>query len=162
MGQSVQRPEQTLLAPQLVSAIDGAILLAPDGSLWCWGGNHRQNPGFLGTEQVIDVPERFGSDHDWRRVAASFMHALAIKADGSLWGWGRNYSGQLGRPASKELVAKPTRIGRDTDWAQISVGEGHCLALKTDGSLWAWSGGDYPDRHQEYAVIRALKGSEWR
>lgn len=140
-GQSLKEPRQSLVTPQLVSTIDGAILLAPDGSLWRWGGNHRQNPGFLGTE-VTDVPERFGSEHDWRGVAAGFMHALAIKADGSLWGWGRNYSGQLARPASKELVSNPTRIGLETDWAQISVGAGHCLALKTNGSLWAWGQND--------------------
>lgn len=142
--QSVAGPRQSFVNPQVVSTIDGAILLAPDGSLWLWGGNHRQklNPGCLGTEEVTDVPERFGSEHDWRAVAADFMHALALKADGSLWGWGRNYSGQLARPASADLVPTPTQIGSETDWAQISVGAGHCLALKTNGSLWAWGQND--------------------
>jgi alpha-tubulin suppressor-like RCC1 family protein len=143
-GQSPAGPRQSFVTPQLVSTIDGAVLLAPDGSLWLWGGNHLQglSPGFLGTTEITDVPERFGSEHDWRAVAAGFMHALALKADGSLWGWGRNYSGLLARPPSKELVSKPVRIGSDTDWAQISLGGGHCLALKTDGSLWAWGQND--------------------
>jgi alpha-tubulin suppressor-like RCC1 family protein len=43
---------------------------------------------------------------------------------------------------TQAAAAKPTRIGLDTDWAQISVGDGHCLALKTDGSLWAWGQND--------------------
>ncbi len=98
--------------------------------------------GCLGTTEVTDVPERFGSEHDWRGVAAGFMHALALKADGSLWGWGRNYSGQLARPASTDLIPAPTQIGAQTDWSQISVGAGHCLALKTNGSLWAWGQND--------------------
>jgi alpha-tubulin suppressor-like RCC1 family protein len=143
-GQSLTGPRQSFVSPQLVSTLDGAILLAPDGSLWLWGGNHRQNldPGCLGTTEVTDVPERFGSEHDWRGVAADFMHALAFKADGSLWAWGRNYSGQLARPASTDLVPTPIQIGSETDWAQISVGAGHCLALKTNGSLWAWGQND--------------------
>ena len=143
-GQPLTAPRQSFVNPELVSTIDAAILLAPDGSLWLWGGNHRQNlnPGCLGTPEVTDVPERFGSERDWRAVAADFMHALALKADGSLWGWGRNYSGQLARPASTELVSTPTRIGSDTDWDQIRVGAGHCLALKTNGSLWAWGQND--------------------
>jgi trimeric autotransporter adhesin len=33
----------------------------------------------------------------------------------------------------------PTRIGTDTDWQAIAASSGwHCLALKEDGSLWAW------------------------
>ncbi|HLH54308.1 MAG TPA: hypothetical protein VKY92_11905 [Verrucomicrobiae bacterium] len=92
--------------------------------------------------EVSDVPERFGSEHDWRAVAADFMFALALKADRTLWGWGRNYSGQLARAPSADLVATPIQIGPDTDWDQISVGAGHCLALKTDGSLWAWGQND--------------------
>jgi alpha-tubulin suppressor-like RCC1 family protein len=143
-GQSLTGPRQPSLSPQLVSTIDGAILLAPDGSLWVWGGNQHQglNPGFLGTTEITEVPERLSSEHDWRAVAAGSMHALALKADGSLWGWGRNCSGQLARPPSKELVPKPTRIDSARDWAQISVGLGHCLALKSDGTLWGWGQND--------------------
>ncbi len=39
---------------------------------------------------------QIGSDTDWSYVAAGYDHVLAIRADGTLWAWGRNHRGQLG------------------------------------------------------------------
>ena len=32
----------------------------------------------------------------------------------------------------------PTKVGTDTDWTNISAGGYHTLAIKSDGTLWAW------------------------
>jgi len=32
----------------------------------------------------------------------------------------------------------PVQIGDDTDWEKIAAGQGHNLAIKTDGTLWSW------------------------
>lgn len=64
-------------------------------------------------------------------------HTLAIKADGSLWGWGENgyYQIGVGDTVDKKF---PTRIGNDTDWVAVAASGFHSLAIKADGSLWAW------------------------
>ena len=70
-------------------------------------------------------------------IAAGFDHSLALKADGSLWAWGYNYSGQVGNGGTADQVA-PFQIGSAKDWVAIAAGTGHSLAVKTDGTLWAW------------------------
>ena len=61
---------------------------------------------------------------------------LAVRTDGTLWGWGDNDSGRVGdghrRPRSFS-----NQSGTDTDWAAVSGGV-HTLAVKTDGTLWGW------------------------
>ena len=52
--------------------------------------------------------------------------SLALKADGSLVGWGDNGHGQLNPPAGLGPVAA------------IAAGDGHTLALRTDGTVAAW------------------------
>jgi alpha-tubulin suppressor-like RCC1 family protein len=77
-------------------------------------------------------------------ITTGDYHTLAIKADGSLWAWGRNDYGQLGLGDSGYWTSRntPVQVGTANDWIAVSaggyVGQGHTLALRADGSLWAW------------------------
>ncbi len=64
-------------------------------------------------------------------------HTLAIKADGSLWGWGANDYYQLGLGVTGNKNT-PQRIGTANDWVAVAASSYHSLALKADGTLWAW------------------------
>jgi len=103
-----------------------AVAIKTDGSLW--GVTH----DWSGLTQI-------GGDTDWETVSARMStHAVAIKNDGSLWAWGSNNTfGMLGdgTTVGKDI---PTRIGADSDWQAASAGMIHSVAIKTDGSLWAW------------------------
>ncbi len=70
-------------------------------------------------------------------VAAGVYHTVVLKSDGSLWGWGRNDSGQLGTGDTIDRWA-PARIGLGNDWQCVSAQSFGIVALKTDGSLWVW------------------------
>ena len=105
--------------PQLVCLYTGdAVLLAPDGSLWLWGGSTAASP----------VPVPFKAGRDSRHIAAASGGLAAIKADDTLWSW-------TGIGPAKTA---PKQLGKDTNWSQISGNVSHYMALKRDGTLWGW------------------------
>jgi len=140
-GDRVRLPVGNGVAKISMGASHGFIL-ASDGSLWSWGTNFVGWP-VLGLGPVNFQPHlrRIGNDQDWVDISTSFTHALAIKSDGTIWGWGDNLSGQLGnglsgRRNALKPVPAPTVPGND--WKQVTAGGSHSLALKKDGTLWAW------------------------
>ena len=74
----------------------------------------------------------------WMRVASGAYHTLAINSRGELYAWGFNKNGQLGIGTTTDNELTPQRVGNDSDWEAISGGEYHSLALKRDGTLYAW------------------------
>jgi alpha-tubulin suppressor-like RCC1 family protein len=75
----------------------------------------------------------------FRQIVAGGNHCLAIKTDGTLWTWGENSVGQLGN-GTTAATTNPIKIGSDTDWAYITAGVSgnHSIAIKNNGTLWAW------------------------
>jgi uncharacterized protein YjdB/alpha-tubulin suppressor-like RCC1 family protein len=124
-----------------------------DGSLWAWGRNDNGQLGNRDTLQSADQfqPVRVGGPYpidDVASVAAGGMFSLAVKADGTLWGWGLNSGGQLalgsGPNATQTQYGPVQEASHSTDWAAVSGGGndtgagGHVLAVRSDGGLWAW------------------------
>jgi alpha-tubulin suppressor-like RCC1 family protein len=122
-----------------------------DGTLWTWG---RPDAGKLGIGDVapevikVNTPTKVGTDTDWISVSLGESHALALKSDGTLWSWGHNGMGQLGTGTNpdgsiKAGVSSPVQVGTDDDWIAISAGNNYSLALKSDGTLWAWGDNEF-------------------
>uniref|UniRef100_UPI003FA75F2E RCC1 domain-containing protein n=1 Tax=Rhabdothermincola sp. TaxID=2820405 RepID=UPI003FA75F2E len=85
------------------------------------------------------TPQQVGTGTDWVTVAAGSGHSLAVKRDGTLWSWGYNFSGELGLGDTTDRNT-PQQVGTGSDWASVAAGSysEHSLAIKTDGTLWAW------------------------
>jgi Cys-rich repeat protein/parallel beta-helix repeat protein len=118
------------------------VALKSDGSLWAWGENGYGQLG-NGTTTAITTPTKIGSDTNWTHIAAGEFHTVALKSNGTLWVWGANVAGQLGDGTTTSKLI-PTPIGSDQNWIGIAAGgglntgEGHTLAIKSNGTLWAW------------------------
>lgn len=97
------------------------LAIREDGTLWAWGA---QNEGRLGNNvnsgAILMSPVQIGSGNDWRTVAAGDRCSVAIKNDGSLWGWGQGTFGAAGATGQTTYLI-PTRIGSGSDWLRLSV-----------------------------------------
>jgi alpha-tubulin suppressor-like RCC1 family protein len=114
------------------------LAIKTDGSLWGWGNNQSSALGITGYASTNSPRQIDLINFDWKSISCGDLYSIAIKADGTLWGWGLNNFYQLGR-GNTATVGTPTQIGNLTsDWYKISTGKEHTIAIKTDGSLWAW------------------------
>jgi len=115
------------------------MAIKSNGTLWAFGRNLYGQLG-IGNFTNQSVPVQVGTDSDWATVACGNSHTVALKKDGSLWVWGWNMYGQLGtgEVGGETTRTTPYQLGTAKDWAAVAAGFVHTLALKKDGSLWAW------------------------
>ena len=105
--------------------------------LYSWGIGTAGQLG-LGIPANKSSPNQIGSLTNWLQVSCGGYFALAIKTDGTLWGWGYNGNGQLGLGNNVTNYSSPVQVGGLTSWLQVSAGRYSVAAIKTDGTLWAW------------------------
>ena len=123
---------------------DFGVAVRADGTLWAWGHNQFNQ---LGNGTIFDHirPEQVGTSNEWVQVAAGADYALALKANGTLWAWGHNDYGQLGTGTTVVAVAtlaNPTIVGSAL-YTQVAAGTHHVLALRPDGTAWAWGSNQF-------------------
>ena len=82
------------------------------------------------------------------QVAVGRYNTVALKADGTVWTWGNNATGQLGN-GTKDNSVTPIQVmngGKplgniimiSTGGANRSGIRAHVLALSNDGTIWSW------------------------
>jgi alpha-tubulin suppressor-like RCC1 family protein len=117
-----------------------------------WSASMRRSFSFVlalilavGLLPVTEMPPAVAASTVWRdvpgiqQVSAGGSHTVAIKTDGTLWAWGQNNFGQLGIGSSGSAFQhEPVQIGTAADWAYVSAGRDHTVAVRANGALWAW------------------------
>jgi len=121
------------------------VAVKTDGTLWSWGqDSYRGNLGHGVVSTDLNSPVQVGTDVNWSSVIANNRHStLALKTNGKLYGWGYNKFYTRGILGVGDIVnhSAPVQVGSDTDWAKIGMGGHHSIAIRTDGTLWAWGNG---------------------
>jgi alpha-tubulin suppressor-like RCC1 family protein len=119
------------------------------------GGGNRTIPGTPGgaggsgnvlisySPTFSKSPVQVGTDNTWQQVSAGGYHTMAIKKDGTLWGWGLNTSYQTGQ-FSPTIISTPTQITSPAvTWISVSAGWQHNLAISATGALYSWGSNKY-------------------
>jgi alpha-tubulin suppressor-like RCC1 family protein len=148
--------------------------LSSDGSIWCWGGNDYGQLGRTdidaGTIQAYPIPAQVGTITGTKGFALGYLHACAIRADGTVVCWGYNDSdaspngsGQLGHDPNLDprcfqnvrCNPEPRPVPGLTNVRQLALGAQHSCALREDGVVLCWGfvdrgalGGFPPDAGQ--------------
>jgi len=139
-----------------------------DGTLWSWGSN---SSGQLGVNDALrrSTPSTtFVGGTDWTVVSCGYSHTLSIKSNGTLWTWGYNLDGQLGINNAISQSTPVTTFAGGTNWKQVSGGDYHTAAIKTDGTLWVCGSntnvqiGDNTSVKRSTPVTTFAGGNNWK
>jgi alpha-tubulin suppressor-like RCC1 family protein len=133
---------------KLAAGGNHTVALKSNGDVWAWGSNTNGElgDGTSGTAPRT-TPTRVRTDAsnflvNVKSVAAGTSHTLALKSDGTVVAWGLNSSGQLGDgTTTQRLYPVTVKISSGTALSgitQIACGATHSIALKSDGTVWAW------------------------
>ncbi len=126
-----------------------------NGTLWAWGVN---SYGTLGDNTVVSRSSPVsvvGGFTDWVSASAGREHSLGVRANGTLWAWGRNSYGTLGDNTVVSKSSPVSVVGSFTDWISASAGDRHSLGVRANGTLWAWGRNSYGTLGDNTVVSRS-------
>lgn len=123
-----------------------SVALLENGTVWAWG---KGRAGTLGNgsledhSQAVQVLQSDGSPlTQVQSIAAGYSHVLAVKTDGTVWGWGSNGSNTLSDSwdsmYTRAIQIKASSSTYLTGVKEVAVGDYHSMLLKQDGTVWAW------------------------
>ncbi len=125
-------------------AVGQSFMLALDshGSVWAWGANGSGNIG-IGTTSPSDVTfaVQVTGLANIVDISAGGIGA-AVDSSGRVWTWGPNDLGELGNGHVGGIRTTPALVPGLTGIAHVSVGAAHILALRPDGTVFAWGAND--------------------
>ncbi len=126
------------------------LALMADGTVQAWGEDSFFGQLGDGTTEPRQTRVTVqGLDHVVA-IATGSAFSLAVRADGTVWGWGANSCGNLG-DGTYESRSSPVLVQGLTDVVAVAAGWGYSLALRADGTVWAWGcgwGGELGDGTQ--------------
>jgi alpha-tubulin suppressor-like RCC1 family protein len=106
-----------------------------DGSVWFWGADRTVAAG---ATSVNGQPAMVPTISAVARMISGGGHLLALKTDGTVWSWGWNSQNQLGYTTTTAFGSNPQQVPGLTDVIAVAAGWEYSLALRRDGTVWAW------------------------
>ncbi|MEM9468612.1 MAG: hypothetical protein AAF988_00450 [Pseudomonadota bacterium] len=151
LGDTVRRTVPTTV-PNLSNIVsitagkDNFCSLGSDRTVKCWGRNLEGQLGIGTTTSFESVPQDVAITDvidisSGGAIASSnnISGTCALRANGTVWCWGRNIHGQVGNGTSGTTsVNTPTQVTGITDAVDISRAGGSACAIIDDGTIECW------------------------
>jgi len=152
--------------PMIAAGENHTVALRSDGTVWAWGANFAGQLGD-GTGGDWDTPSSpvpvqvlnlnnitaIAAGRPGMMEGSAGRHTLALRNDGTVWSWGDNRRGQLGNGkvvheffcedtdrwvTEHGHSSSPTQVLNLDNVTTITTGNAHSVALRSDGTVWAW------------------------
>ena len=140
-----------------IVGLDYGLALKSDGTVWYWA-MHPDPQNYTDS-----MPVQIVGLSNITAISTGFGNSLALDKDGNVWDWGNNYFGQFGTgivgggdqpqgtttttptpgQTTTTPIKQPVRVSDLNGVISISSGLRHCLALKSDGTVWAWGDNEW-------------------
>ncbi|MBI4930638.1 MAG: PKD domain-containing protein [Bacteroidetes bacterium] len=121
-----------------------SMKLCSDGTVMAWGYNGSGQLGD-GTTTNSNIPVQVSGLTGITSIETGFQQSLALKNNGTVWAWGWNAYGQLGDGTTTDRTTPVQVIGltgisfiASAVAPAVAGGGYHSMALKNDGTVWAW------------------------
>lgn len=142
-----------------------AAVVPKSYSVFAWGSN---TGGKLGVGDEVDrsSPTQIGALSSWSMIASDGYHTLGLRSNGTIWGWGWNFYGELDNGTTNfSAQPSPVQIGAVNVWTSIAAGWYLSGAVRSTNTLWTWgqgaSGGIGNSSTLNRSTITQVAGTTW-
>ncbi|MCL2882636.1 MAG: Cna B-type domain-containing protein, partial [Coriobacteriia bacterium] len=135
---------------QVANGSMGGMAADSSGGLWVWGYNLFGELGVGGTIPpgnyyggMKRIPYFVNNGIKVKEIGASYETRFALDTNGVVYAWGQGSSGSMGNGSTTATNYTPQPVPGLPTIEHIYPsdsynGEASCMALATDGTLWAW------------------------
>lgn len=133
----------------IAAGYNHSLAIKNDGSVWAWGANESGQLGVPASAPRLTPAQVSGVSNAVAVTAGdgyqyfgggptTISFSVVAKNDGTVWTWGNNFEGQLGDGTSNNVRPTPAQVAGLTGITAVAAGANHVLALRNDGTVWAW------------------------